>query len=138
MKFSTNPTAELKPEIPLLHRQDLQLKPDAARVVVRPFKPATEPRDMNAKDRSRANLIADRVLGLSHDVAKSQLAEVLESFEGRHRNLLRTFEARYVEMEEALEPHDTFTPIQRQLVGAYFLNEYSFEAAALFNPSIVA
>ncbi|MFN0193582.1 MAG: glycoside hydrolase family 130 protein, partial [Aestuariivirga sp.] len=42
------------------------------------------------------------------------------------------------EMEEALEPHDTFTPIQRQLVGAYFLNEYSFEAAALFNPSIVA
>ena len=28
--------------------------------------------------------------------------------------------------------------LQRQLVGAYFLNEYSFEAAALFNPSIVA
>ena len=27
---------------------------------------------------------------------------------------------------------------QRQLVGAYFLNEYSFEASALFNPSIVA
>src|SRR3546814_16406387 len=24
-----------------------------------------------------------------------------------------------------------------QLIGAYFLNEYSFEAAALFNPSIV-
>ena len=31
-----------------------------------------------------------------------------------------------------------FTQIQRQLVGAYFLHEYSFEAAALFNPSIVA
>ena len=28
--------------------------------------------------------------------------------------------------------------IQRQLVGAYFVHEYSFEAAALFNPSIVA
>ncbi len=28
--------------------------------------------------------------------------------------------------------------VQRQLVGAYFLNEYSFEASALFNPSIVA
>ena len=27
---------------------------------------------------------------------------------------------------------------QQQLVGAYFLHEYSFEAAALFNPSIVA
>ena len=28
--------------------------------------------------------------------------------------------------------------MQRQLVGAYFLHEYSFEASALFNPSIVA
>src|SRR4051812_48543573 len=31
-----------------------------------------------------------------------------------------------------------FSRVQRQLVGAYFLNEYSFEASALFNPSIVA
>ena len=30
-----------------------------------------------------------------------------------------------------------FPKIQRQLIGAYFLNEYSFEASALFNPSIV-
>ena len=34
-------------------------------------------------------------------------------------------------------PHCTFTKVQRQLVGAYFLHEYSFEASALFNPSIV-
>ena len=27
--------------------------------------------------------------------------------------------------------------MQRQLIGAYFLNEYSFEASALFNPRIV-
>ena len=31
-----------------------------------------------------------------------------------------------------------FSRTQRQLVGAYFLNEYSFEASALLNPSIVA
>ena len=30
-----------------------------------------------------------------------------------------------------------FSETQRQLLGAYFLNEYSFEASALFNPSIV-
>ncbi len=41
-------------------------------------------------------------------------------------------------MEEAFAPHATFTTEQRRLVGAYFLHEYSFEAAALFNPSIVA
>lgn len=41
-------------------------------------------------------------------------------------------------MEEAFSSHAAFTKIQRQLVGAYFLHEYSFEAAALFNPSIVS
>ena len=40
-------------------------------------------------------------------------------------------------MEEALSAHCVFSKIQRQLIGAYFLHEYSFEASALFNPSIV-
>jgi predicted GH43/DUF377 family glycosyl hydrolase len=40
-------------------------------------------------------------------------------------------------MEEALAAHGSFSSVQRQLIGAYFLNEYSFEASALFNPSIV-
>src|SRR3954468_1734167 len=40
-------------------------------------------------------------------------------------------------MEGALADHAVFTQAQRQLVGAYFLHEYSFEASALFNPSIV-
>lgn len=40
-------------------------------------------------------------------------------------------------MEDALNPHAKLGVIQRRLIGAYFLNEYSFEASALFNPSIV-
>ena len=121
-----------------LNRQALYLRPDPARVIVRPFKPATEPRDLNPTDKTRANHIVDRVLSLDPETTASQLADVLENFEGRHRNLLKTFEARADQMEDAFAPHAVFTPIQRQLVGAYFLNEYSFEASALFNPSIVA
>ena len=106
--------------------------------MVRPFKPATEPRDLNPTDKTRANHIVDRVLALDAETAASQLADVLENFQGRHRNLLETFEARADEMEDAFAPHSAFTKMQRQLVGSYFLHEYSFEAAALFNPSIVA
>lgn len=105
---------------------------------MRPFKPATEPRDLNPTDKTRANHIVDRVLALDAETAASQLADVLENFQGRHRNLLETFEARADEMEDAFAPHSAFTKMQRQLVGSYFLHEYSFEAAALFNPSIVA
>ena len=121
-----------------LNRLGLYLRPDPTRVVVRPFKPATEPRDFNPTDKTRANHIVDRVLRLDPDTLARQLAEVLENFEGRHRNLLARFDARAEEMEEAFATHATFTREQRRLVGAYFLHEYSFEAAALFNPSIVA
>ena len=123
---------------PFLNRQALSLRPDPTRVIVRPFKPATEPRDLNPTDKTRANHIVERVLSLDSAAATAQLADVLENFLGRHRNLLRAFELRAEEMEEALADHAAFTQVQRQLVGAYFLNEYSFEASALFNPSIVA
>jgi predicted GH43/DUF377 family glycosyl hydrolase len=107
-------------------------------VIVRPFKPATEPRDLNPTDKTRANHIVERLLALDPKVAASLLADVLENFQGRHRNLVETFELRADEMEDALAAHDVFSETQRQLLGAYFLNEYSFEASALFNPSIVA
>ncbi len=107
-------------------------------MIVRPFKPATEPRDLNPTDKTRANHIVGRVLALDPETTERQLADVLGNFLGRHRNLLQIFEARATEMEEALADHAAFTQVQRQLVGAYFLNEYSFEASALFNPSIVA
>jgi len=105
---------------------------------VRPFKPATEPRDLNPTDKMRANHIVDRVLALDSEAVASQLADVLDNFLGRHRNLLEKFEARADEMEEAFATHGAFSKMQRQLIGAYFLNEYSFEASALFNPSIVS
>ena len=120
-----------------VNRRALYLRPDPARVIVRPFKPATEPRDLNPTDKTRANHIVERVLNLDPQAAAGQLADVLENFQGRHRNLLKTFERRADEMEEALLAHCTFSEVQRQLIGAYFLHEYSFEASALFNPSIV-
>ncbi|WP_144299857.1 glycoside hydrolase family 130 protein [Elioraea rosea] len=141
--MSLHPSASLpQNETPSLQsaglvRQELLLRPDPARVVVRPFRPTTEPRDLNPTDKTRANHIVDRVLGLDPAAAKHQLLDVVEHFEGRHRDLLHTFEARADEMEDAFEAHASFSKVQRQLVGAYFMHEYSFEAAALFNPSIV-
>ena len=120
-----------------MNRQSLYLRPDPARVVGRPFKPATEPRGLNPTDKMRANHIADRVLRLDAEAAAQQLSDVLDNFEGRHRNLIDIFETRAAEMEDTLEPHVELNKTQRRLIGAYFLNEYSFEASALFNPSIV-
>jgi len=105
-----------------------------ARVIVRPFKPATEPRDLNPTDKTRANHIVERVLALDTSRGRPTGGRAGE-FRGRHRNLLATFELRANDMEQALAAHGSFSEIQRQLIGAYFLNEYSFEASALFNPA---
>jgi predicted GH43/DUF377 family glycosyl hydrolase len=120
----------------LLSRQTCHLRPNAQRVVIRPFKPSTDPRDLHPTDMRRANLIIDRVLGLDPESARLELAEVLESFKGRHRRLQAAFEARS-DVMGAHAAHLPLTGLQRQLIGACFLHEYSFEAAALFNPSIV-
>src|SRR6202521_1631695 len=104
-----------------MNRQILYLRPDPARVVVRPFKPATEPRDLNPTDKTRANHIVGRVLQLDAAAATRQLSDVVENFEGRHRNLLDIFETRAAEMEEAFEPHAELNKTQRRLIGAYFL-----------------
>ena len=77
------------------------------------------------------------MLRLDAKAAEQQLKDVLDNFEGRHRNLIEIFDMRAEEMEDALEPHTEFNETQRRLIGAYFLSEYSFEASALFNPSIV-
>ena len=103
----------------LVNRQALQLRPNPARVVLRPFKPATEPRELSRTDRRRANHIVDRVLALEPEIARRQLAEVLENFQDRHRNLLASFEKRAEDMDDIFTAHASFSPIQRQLVGAY-------------------
>jgi hypothetical protein len=121
----------------LLKRHRLRLRPDPARVVLRPFKPATEPRELSPTDSRRANHVVDRVLALDPQAASHQLAEVLNSFEGRHRNLLASLDSRVSDMNDVFISHAPFSRTQAQLIGAYFLHEYSFEAAALFNPSIV-
>ncbi len=120
------------PDLPAIY-----IRPDPSRVIVRPFRPAIEPRDLLPTDKNRANHIVDRVMAMDSETAAMMLAEVMDNFEFRHRNLLEIFEKRADDMEDAFSGHGAFTEVQRQLVGAYFLQEYSFEAAALFNPSIV-
>jgi len=122
---------------PFFNRQALHLRPDPSRVVVRPFRPAVEPRDYTPLDKTRANHLVHRLLSLNEAEVAELLAATLDNFDDRHRDLPEVFERRAAEMEHIFAGHSLFSAAQRQLVGAYFMHEYSFESAALFNPSIV-
>jgi hypothetical protein len=53
----------------ILSRLGPVLRHDSARVIIRPFRPAVEPRDLMPIDKSRANHIVDRVLALPPEEA---------------------------------------------------------------------
>jgi predicted GH43/DUF377 family glycosyl hydrolase len=121
----------------IVHKQELFINPDPDRVLLRAFRPTVEPRELNPIDRRRANHVVGRVCGLNTSEVATLLADTIAEFGGRHRNLMSVFEARAREMESVFALHEPFSEAQRALIGAYFVLEYTFEAAALFNPSIV-
>jgi len=55
----------------------------------------------------------------------------------RHQNIRSVFLERFEQVRETIQTDQELTELRRQLIGSYFLAEYSLEAAALFNPSIV-
>lgn len=119
----------------LLARTQHRLKPDPSRTLCRLFVPGQE---TLIRGGSRAMAVIDRVLGLSEQEAESALARTLARFSDRHRDLAETFEQNFMLGAHRLCAGVAIGASRRQLIGAYFTQEYALEAAALFNPSIVA
>jgi predicted GH43/DUF377 family glycosyl hydrolase len=65
------------------------------------------------------------------------LGQVRRGFSQRHRNLEAALLANYEEAAEQVRIPAGLSEQRKLLIGAYFTMEYSIEAAALFNPSIV-
>jgi predicted GH43/DUF377 family glycosyl hydrolase len=109
-------------------RTGIVLKPDPSRVLFRPFAPAGDERPLR---------ILSRVLAMPEAEAVEMLAQVLAEFKTRHQRLLDYFLVRYEFVRRLLPTDQPLSNERKLLIGAYFTHEYSLEAAALFNPSIV-
>jgi predicted GH43/DUF377 family glycosyl hydrolase len=70
-------------------------------------------------------------------MAGAALDEVLAEFSARHHRLRSLFLERFEEVCGGTLTGEEVSEQRRLLIGSYFLSEYSLEAAALFNPSIV-
>ena len=111
-----------------IHRTGLILRPDPARVLVRPFNPTNE---------RRAKKICARVMALAEDEVSALLEQVEAEFGERHRQTREFFQRRFKHAQQFLQWGEKLSENRRLLLGAHFTHEYSLEAAALFNPSIV-
>ncbi|WP_174285807.1 glycoside hydrolase family 130 protein [Sphingomonas bacterium] len=120
----------------LLTSTEVTLKPDPSRTIVRPFAPEY-PGAFGDPARPRAQVIVDRILAMDEAAVAEERRNVVQSLDERHRDVDDMLLRRFHEVEALDVACDGVRTDQAMLIGAYFCEEYSYEAAALFNPSIV-
>lgn len=114
------------------------LRADPSRVALRPFTPAENGRGTTAGTRPRVRRIVDRILSLSEEELGDELGLVMAGLAERHQGLERLLLRRFHDIAEEALLGRRVTHDCKLLIGGHFVEEYSFEAAALFNPSVVA
>lgn len=119
-------------EVPLkplnIERRKEKFLSQPARVITKFYLPGGE---------NRTRHIIDRVISLSEDEVNVILEEVIAGFSTRHKNVWQIFRKNFDEVERYLPANIKISDDRRALIGAYFTHEYSIQAAAFFNPSIV-
>jgi predicted GH43/DUF377 family glycosyl hydrolase len=110
-------------------RLPLQLKPDPRRVISRLFCPG---------DTKRAGEIFARVEAFPEEEVERLLEGLKRDFRQQHADLLGVFAEHYEEVRKVIGAPAQGSKARQLLLGAYFTMDYSLEAVALFNPSIVA
>ena len=112
----------------LVQRRSALLNAESSRVITRPHIPG---------DSARITALIDRVSNLIDEDVKHLLEAVIQDFSGRHRNFRETLQKNFDRIAEHAPKSVSLSSEKQLLLGAYFTAEYSVEAAAFFNPSIV-
>ncbi len=125
-----------------LNKSDAMIRPDQTRVLLRnhsigsdTINPIFLTEELSREPRT--SRIVGRVMDFSEHEVNQKLEVVLSEFQDRHRNIEEKFLRRFKDIENVLPPRSPISQNRKLLLGAYYLCEYSLEAAALFNPSIV-
>ncbi|HXJ95485.1 MAG TPA: glycoside hydrolase family 130 protein [Terriglobia bacterium] len=111
-----------------VERASNTIYPDRTRVLLRPF---------HAMSDQRAITICEEVAALPECEVRSLLEKLLAEFGERHVEIRGFFKRRLHEVRPYLLTDAKLSEERELLLGAYFSHEYSLEAAALFNPSLV-
>jgi predicted GH43/DUF377 family glycosyl hydrolase len=113
-----------------IKRKNLNLNADSKRVIARFFR---------LPDERILNLVQS-ILALGEEEVDDLLNQILRDFAMRHRSITSIFQSNFKRVQWAVKKIMGDKRISQEmqlLIGAYFTNEYSIEAAAFFNPSIV-
>jgi predicted GH43/DUF377 family glycosyl hydrolase len=116
-------------------RTNHRFLPNPRRVIAKPHLPGEEVYTPDGK--SRVRVVLERILAIPDSEVADILRDVLSNFVHRHRDFTQLLHHHFQMVAHHLEQGVMLSDERRLLIGAYFTHEYSIEAAALFNPSIV-
>src|SRR5271170_4776888 len=119
---------------PLVSRSDSHIVPDPSRVVALMFVAGEE---LGGAE-SRASSVVKRIVALPEADVHRRLKDVIERFARRHRDIVAVFSQHAERVSNRLDPSMDLSEERWLLLGASFTHEYSIEAAAVCNPSMVA
>ena len=119
----------------LIQRSSIILRPNPHRVLSRLFIPGEEEL---IRGTSRAQSVIDRCMNLDESVVTTTLKDTMTRFGDRHRNLSEQFQLHFSAVENLVDSEAAISIERKLLIGSYFTQEYAFESAAYFNPSMVA
>jgi hypothetical protein len=93
---------------------------------------------LNLPGTGRVSNIIRRVKDLPAKTVATCLEKTMQDFASRHRDIQSTFRHHFNKVEVHYKDLvHLFSAEQQLLLGSYLTKEYSIQAAALFNPSIV-
>lgn len=124
----------MKREDLCVQRQKVIIESDKSRVIIKPFMPVSP---SSSGYEARMKRLLKRLVDLTDEEARIILDKVFVDFKNRHRDLEGIFALQYERVKDLLPPRYQPSKTKQLLIGSYFTCEYSLEAAALFNPSIV-
>jgi len=75
--------------------------------------------------------------GVAEADVRRRLKEIIQRFGRRHRDIVAIFSQHAERVSNRLDPKEDLSEERWLLLGASFTHEYSLEAAAVCNPSIV-
>jgi predicted GH43/DUF377 family glycosyl hydrolase len=119
--------------VPITRSQQRLIR-DPRRVIAKPYLPGEE---IIPGGDSRSGLLMQRVLSIPESEVAGLLDQVITAFGHRHRRYLELLEEHHDLVAHHVGRGTEISRERRLLIGAYFSHEYSVEAAALLNPSIV-
>lgn len=105
-------------------------------MILRPFLPGS---DALHDGSVRIDAVIARLLDMADDDVTATLRDVEERFAGRHTGpaLDGAAASNFARAADRIPGEGSLSAARRRLIGLYFTHEYSVEAAALGNPSIV-